>query len=158
MNLTLALAILIIGFATGLRSMTTPAAVAWAAHLGKLSLGATWLSFMASPITVGILSLFALGEFVADLLPGTPARTAALGLTARFITGTFSGACLSAATGNSIAFGLIGGVAAIGGAFAGYYARTGLVKSLGVKDAFIAIPEDVVAIGLAVLSVCLISK
>jgi uncharacterized membrane protein len=73
MNLSLVLAIIIIGFATGLRSMTTPAVVAWAAHLGKLGLGATWLSFMASPITVGYFELFALGEFVADLLPGTPA-------------------------------------------------------------------------------------
>jgi uncharacterized membrane protein len=102
--------------------------------------------------------LFAIGEYIADLLPSTPNRTGAIGLSARCITGSFSGACLAAAAGNTLAFGLIGGVAAIGGAFAGYYARTSLVKSLGVKDAFVAIPEDLVAIGLAVASICLMSR
>src|SRR4051794_38701158 len=106
MHLHFILAILIIGFATGLRSMTTPAVVAWAAYLGRLSLGATSLSFMASPIAVGIFTLFAIGEYVADLLPNTPNRTGAVGLIARFITGSFSGACLAAAAGNSLAFGL----------------------------------------------------
>jgi len=158
MDLTLVLAILVIGFATGLRSMTTLAVVAWAAHLGCLSLGATSLSFMSSAIAVGIFTLFAIGEYIADLLPNTPNRTSAVGLSARFITGSFSGACLAAATGNSVALGLISGVAAIGGAFAGFYARTGLVKSLGVKDAFVAIPEDLVAIGLAIASICLMSR
>jgi uncharacterized membrane protein len=35
------------------------------------------------------------------------------------------------------------------GAFSGYEARKRLVNGLKVKDAAIAIPEDVVAIGLA---------
>ena len=39
------------------------------------------------------------------------------------------------------------------GAFAGYQVRTRLVKALGVKDAFIAIAEDLVAIGLALFIV-----
>jgi len=158
MHLHFILAIVIIGFAAGLRSMTSPAVVAWTAYLGRLSLGSTSLSFMASPITVGILTLLAVGEFIADLLPNTPNRTSAVGLIARIITGSFCGACLAVATGNSIAFGLIGGVAAAGGAFAGYQIRTSLVRSLGVKDAFIAIPEDLVAIGLAIASVCLVSS
>ena len=158
MHLHFILAILIIGFAAGLRSMTSPAVITWAAHLGKISLGGTWLSFMASPITVGVLTLLALGEFIADLLPNTPNRTSAVGLIARIITGSFCGACLAVASGNSIAFGLIGGVAAIGGAFAGYQIRTSLVRRLGVKDAFVAIPEDLVAIGLSIVSVCLVSS
>jgi uncharacterized membrane protein len=37
------------------------------------------------------------------------------------------------------------------GAFAGYHARKKLVETLKVKDAVIAIPEDLVAIGLAYL-------
>ncbi len=39
------------------------------------------------------------------------------------------------------------------GAFAGYKGRVGLVKSLGVPDFAIAIPEDLVAVGVAVLMV-----
>jgi uncharacterized membrane protein len=47
---------------------------------------------------------------------------------------------------------LIGAVGGVVGAFAGYKARIGLVKSLGVADIAIAIPEDLLAIGLAVLA------
>ncbi len=39
------------------------------------------------------------------------------------------------------------------GSFAGYYARVGLVQRLAVADASIAIPEDLVAISLAILTV-----
>jgi uncharacterized membrane protein len=37
----------------------------------------------------------------------------------------------------------------LSGAFAGYQARTGLVKALGVKDRVIALLEDAVTIVLA---------
>jgi len=151
------IAILLIGFSTGLRSFTSSAVLAWAADLGRLSVGATLFSFMASPITAGVLTLFALGEYVADLLPKTPSRTAAVGLIARFIMGTFAAGCIAAVSGRSLVLGLLGGITAIGGAFAGYYARTGLVKSLNVKDPLIAIPEDIAAVILAVASVYLIS-
>jgi uncharacterized membrane protein len=46
---------------------------------------------------------------------------------------------------------LLGAIGAVIGTFAGYQARVGLVRSLGVPDYAIAIPEDLVAIGLAVL-------
>src|SRR5712692_1762152 len=68
-----------IGVVTGLRSMTAPAVVAWAARLGWISLHGSPLAFMGSAWAVGIFTLGALGEFVADQLPTTPPRTAALG-------------------------------------------------------------------------------
>src|SRR5712664_3210216 len=71
-----------IGVVTGLRSMTAPAVVAWAAHLGWINLHGSPLAFVGSAWAVGIFTLGALGEFVADKLPTTPARTAVLGLTA----------------------------------------------------------------------------
>jgi len=37
------------------------------------------------------------------------------------------------------------------GAFGGYYARVGLVRTLRVPDFVIAIPEDAIAIGLGLL-------
>src|SRR4051812_19313168 len=101
MNISLIAGILIVGFSAGLRLFTAPAVVAWAAYLGRIDLTASPLSFVGSPITVGVLSLMALGEFVADQLPSTPNRTAAPGLTVRVITGTFCGACLCAAAGAS---------------------------------------------------------
>ena len=66
-----------IGFVAGLRSMTAPALVCWAAHLQWIHLQGTPLGFMASPIAVGIFTLAAIAELVADKLPKTPARTAA---------------------------------------------------------------------------------
>jgi uncharacterized membrane protein len=44
----------------------------------------------------------------------------------------------------------LGGIA---GAFGGYQARVGLVRTLRVPDFTIAIPEDLVAIGLGLLLV-----
>jgi len=143
-----------IGVVTGLRSMTAPAAVAWAAHLGWINLSGSPLAFMGSAWAVGIFTVGALGEFVADQLPTTPARTAAVGLTARIVIGLLTGACLSVAGGASYWLGaLVGAIGAIAGAFGGYQARVRLVRGLRVPDAAIAIPEDLVAIGLGLLLV-----
>jgi uncharacterized membrane protein len=143
-----------IGVVTGLRSMTAPALVAWAAHLGWINLHGSPLAFMGSAWAVGIFTVGALGEFVADQLPTTPARTAAVGLTARIVIGLLSGACLGVAGGVSYWLGaLIGAIGAIAGAFGGYQARVRLVRGLHVPDAAIAIPEDLVAIGLGLLLV-----
>jgi uncharacterized membrane protein len=155
MNGTLALILAFgIGVVAGLRSMTAPAVVAWAAHLGVLHLEGTHLAFMGSIWAVALLTLGALGEYVADKLPNTPSRTAPVGLIARVITGGLCGACVSVAGGASAWIGAIAGaIGGIAGAFGGYQARTGLVRSLKVKDLFIAIPEDLIAIGLGVLLV-----
>ena len=153
MNLALVLAFAI-GFIDGLRSMTAPALVAWAAHLGWLNLQGSPLNFMASPIAVGVLSVLALLEFVADVLPMTPARTAPGSLAVRVIAGGLSGACLSVGNGGSLAGGVfLGIVGGLVGAYVGYHARRGLVNGLKVKDILIAIPEDIVAVGLGYLIV-----
>jgi uncharacterized membrane protein len=139
-----------IGFVAGLRSLTAPAAVSWAAHLGFLHLQHSPLAFMGSTAAVAILSLLAAGEYVGDLLPKTPRRTAPGPLIARAVTGGLSGACLFASTNKSLLVGaVLGAVGAVIGAFAGYEARKRLVSGLKVKDAVIAIPEDLVAICLA---------
>ena len=138
-----------IGVVAGLRSLTAPAVVAWAAHLGWLKLSGSPLAFMGSKWAVAIFTLGALAEFVADQLPNTPARTAAVGLSARIVMGLLTGACLGAAAGASLWLAaVIGAIGAIAGAFGGYHARVGLVRALGVRDIAIAIPEDLVAIGL----------
>jgi len=146
------LLILGIGIVAGLRAMTAPAVVAWAACLGWLRLTGTPLAFMGSKWAVAIFTLAALGEFVNDQLPATPARTAAGPLTARMVMGALCGACLALSGGSAWLPGaIVGAIGGILGAFGGYRARVGLVKSLKVPDYAIAIPEDLVAIGLAVL-------
>jgi uncharacterized membrane protein len=143
-----------IGIAAGLRCMTAPAVVAWAAHIGWLNLHGSPFAFMGTTLAVGIFSALALFEFVADQLPSTPPRTAALGLSARIVTGALTGACLAIAGGATVWLGaLAGAIGGIAGAFAGYHARVGLVRSLRVPDFTIAIPEDLIAIGLGLLLV-----
>jgi uncharacterized membrane protein len=143
-----------IGVVAGLRAMTAPAVVAIAAHLGWLNLAGSSFAFMGSKWAVAIFTLAALGEFVNDQLPKTPPRTSAGPLTARIVMGALTGACIAVAGSASPALAaLLGAIGAVMGAFAGYKARVGLVKSLGVPDIVIAIPEDLVAIGLALLLV-----
>jgi uncharacterized membrane protein len=140
-----------IGFAAGLRSLTPPAIVAWAAHLGWLSLNNTPLAFMRSIIAVVIFSLLALFELFADLQPSTPKRTAPVPLIARILMGGLCGACVYW-VGSNQGLGLgaiVGAMGGLIGAFAGYEIRKRLVRSLNIKDMFIAVPEDLVTIGLA---------
>jgi uncharacterized membrane protein len=149
MNYVLVLAIGI-GIVTGLRSLTPPAVVAWAAHLGWLNLHDSPLAFMGSTTAVAIFSLLAVGELVADKLPKTPKRTAVAPLLARIVTGGLCGACLCAAAGKSLFAGaLLGGIGGVIGAFIGYEIRSHLVSNLHIKDFFVAICEDLVAIALA---------
>ena len=144
--MTLLLAFLI-GLFAGLRSLTPPAAVAWAVHLGWLRLERP-LSLVGSLPAVIILSVLALTEIVFDKLPNTPNRTAPIGLIARIVTGGFAGACVSLGGGQSAyvgaALGAIGGIA---GCFSGYHVRAWLAKSLRQPDFNIALLEDLIAIG-----------
>jgi uncharacterized membrane protein len=143
-----------IGVVAGLRSLTAPAAVAFAAYAGWINLQSSPLAFMASKWALGVFTVLALIELVADQLPSTPSRTAPVGLSARIVTGGLSGACLAVAGGSVLWLGaLAGAIGGIAGAFGGYQARVGLVRALRVPDFAIAIPEDLVAIGLGLLLV-----
>ena len=137
----------LIGLFAGLRSLTPPAAVAWATYLGWLKL-ARPLSLVGSLPAVIILSLLAVTEVIVDKLPNTPNRTAPLGLIARIVTGGFTGACVSLGGGKSAFVGAALGVAGgIVGCFGGYHARAWLVKSVGQPDFNVALLEDLIAIG-----------
>jgi uncharacterized membrane protein len=137
-----------IGFVTGLRSLTGPALVCWAAHLGWINLEGTRLEFMESSLATYGFSALALGELVADKLPFVPKRTSPGPLFGRVVLGALSGATLCVATGRSVAAGaIVGGAGGVMGAFAGYQARARLVKTSGLPDWVIALSEDLVAVG-----------
>jgi uncharacterized membrane protein len=143
-----------IGVVTGLRSMTAPAVVSWAARLGWINLSGSHLAFMGSTWAVAVFTLGAVGEFVADQLPTTPPRTSAFPLTVRIVMGFLTGACVGLAGGVTLWMGgLAGVIGAIAGAFGGYQARVRLVRGFQVADAVIAIPEDLIAVGLGLLVV-----
>jgi uncharacterized membrane protein len=137
-----------IGLVTGLRSMTGPALVCWAARLNWLNLDGSRLAFMESTFATYAFSALALGELVADKLPFIPNRTSPGPLFGRFVLGALSGAALCVAGGYSSAVGaILGGVGGVIGAFAGYRARASLVKASRLPDWVIALAEDLVAVG-----------
>src|ERR1700757_1262131 len=143
-----------LGVIAGLRSLTAPALVAWAAHFGWLDLSGSRLSFLGSRTSIIVLSLLALAELVADKLPKTPKRTNLGPLVFRAITGGFSSMAMCASAHQSLVIGTILGVlGSIAGAFAGYEIRHRLVETSGLPDFGVALAEDLVAIGGAFLIV-----
>src|SRR5205085_9809931 len=131
----------LIGIFAGLRSLTPPAATAWAVHLGWLKLQRP-LALIGTLPAVIVLTLLALAELVADKLPQTPSRTAPVGLIARLVTGGLAGACVAVSSAGSALLGaLLGGAGGLVGGFLGYQVRTRLVKALGTPDISIALLE-----------------
>lgn len=140
---------LLIGVVAGLRAMTAPAAVSWAATLGWLPVSGTWASFLGYWLTPWIFTALALIEFVTDQLPSTPSRKVPQQFGARIVSGAFCGAVIGTA-GGSLIGGLIAGViGAVIGTLGGAEARTRLVAATGGKDLPIALLEDAVAVLLA---------
>jgi uncharacterized membrane protein len=146
----------LIGVIAGLRSLTAPAAVSWAARLGWLHLDNTWLAFLGYAATPYIFSVLAIGELIADKLPNTPSRTAPPGFITRLLTGGLSGAAVGASASWEI--GLVAGMAgAIVGTFGGYQFRVRLAKAIGGKDLPVALIEDAIAIAGAFFLVSRVS-
>jgi uncharacterized membrane protein len=132
--------------------MMAPAAVAWAARLGWLNLQDSPFAFMGSTTVVIIFSLLAIGELIADKLPQVPKRTSPIPLGARILMGALCGACLCATANRSTFSGaVLGALGAVLAAFGGYEIRKRLVNNLKVRDVLVAIPEDLIGIGLACL-------
>jgi uncharacterized membrane protein len=142
----------LLGCICGLRSMTAPAAVAWAAHLGWLHLQGSPLAFLANKISLVIFSLFALAELIADKLPFIPPRTQAGPLGVRILFAAMCGAALCfSAVASPILGAILGGLGGLAGAFAGYAYRRRF--SLTVPDLLLALIEDLVAVGGGLLLV-----
>jgi uncharacterized membrane protein len=144
---------LLIGVVAGLRAMTAPAAVSWAARLGWLKVGGTPIDFLGFAATPWIVTVAALAELVNDKLPKTPSRKTPAPFLARIASGALCGAALGA-SGQALAAGLVAGaLGAVVGTLGGYEARTRLVRASGGKDLPIALLEDAIAIALAFLVV-----
>jgi uncharacterized membrane protein len=146
------LAAWLIGIVAGLRAMTAPAVLSWAAQLGYLHLGGTPLAFLGWRFTPWIISLLALGELVTDQLPSTPSRKVPVQFGTRVVVGGFCGAAVGLAGGVPW-IGLVAGViGAVFGTLGGAAARGWLAARFG-SDRPAALLEDVVAIGGAILVV-----
>ena len=144
-------AIFAIGVLSGLRALSPIAIVCWLAMLHRLSLTG-WVSFAGSKAAVGLFSLGAVGELVADKLPKTPSRLKQPGFSIRIVTGALCGLILATASSFSIAGGaLLGAIGAVAGSYLGYFVRSRLTGNFGLPDLPVALVEDVICIGGSIL-------
>jgi uncharacterized membrane protein len=124
-----------VGAATGLRTMTGPA-FAFAATSGRWA----WL-----------LCAAAVGEYIVDKLPATPARTQPLGLAGRAVSAAFSGASVAGEDER-----LLGATSAVAAAMASAYAGVAYRHWCAARKfppIASALVEDSLAIALAWSSV-----
>jgi uncharacterized membrane protein len=138
----------LIGIVAGLRAMTAPAAIAWAARLGKLGLSGTWLAFLGYAWTPWILTLLAAGELVTDQLPSTPSRKVPVQFGTRILMGGVCGAALTAGAGSMLLGALVGAAGAVAGTLGGHAFRARVAAAFG-RDLPAALVEDAIAIGAA---------
>lgn len=148
---------LLIGVVAGSRAMTAPAVVAWGALFGWVDVGDKWSEWMAHPITVTVLTIFALAELVTDQLPGTPSRRVAPQFVARLVTGAFAGAVIGSAFFHTFIGTGAGMVGAVLGTLAGAGLRARLAARNDGRDRPGAIGEDVAAVGAGFLVAFLVS-
>jgi len=143
---------LVLGMVSGLRTMTSPAVVSWAARLGVLAVSGTPMAFMGFKYTPIIFTVLAIGEIINDKLPKTPSRTVPPQFIARILSGSLVGATVGAAAGSLIIGLLAGAIGAVGGTLGGAAIRGRLAKAFG-KDLPAALIEDTAAIVIAILVV-----
>jgi uncharacterized membrane protein len=143
---------LAIGIVAGLRAMTAPAAISWAARIGKLGLSGTGLAFLGYAWTPWILTLAAAGELVTDQLPSTPSRTVPVQFGTRLLVGAVCGAAVTAGSGSMLPGAVAGLAGAVIGTLGGRAFRARLASAFG-SDRPAALVEDAIAIAAAVAMV-----
>lgn len=148
--MTLYLLALLIGVVAGMRAMTAPAAVSWAAYVGWLDVSETWLAFLAHPVTPWVATALAIGELITDQLPTTPSRTVPVAFGTRILVGGVCGAALAVAGGSEMLGALAGVAGACLGTLGGHALRARLATAFG-RDRPAAFLEDAIAITAALL-------
>ena len=148
----------ILGFATGLRTLTPMAVLCWFAYLKYLPLGGTWGFWAGMLVSAIVFTVLALGEWIGDALPGTPNRTELLPLLGRLSFGGLTGGLAATAMKGPLLEGFIlGMIGAAAGTFVGFMLRGFFAERCG-RDLPVAVAEDGIALLLAGLSLHMISS
>jgi uncharacterized membrane protein len=143
--------LLLLGVATGMRSMTAIAALSWAVWLGLIP-EQGWAMWIGHLVVAILLTICALGEDVADTLPKTPRRTDFGPAVLRVVIGALVGAMAAVAIDEPVAGGVIFGAGgAIIGTWGGFFVRMTIARIFR-RDLPAALLESASAIALAVLA------
>ena len=152
------LAIPLLGFTTGLRSLTPMAVLCWYAYLEYLPVSGSWAEWTGRLSVAIVFTVFAVGELLGDKSPRIPDRTSPLPLLVRIVLGGLAGAIgATAMDGPGIEGVLLGIVGALLGAFVGFMVRRDLVEKIGCKDWHIGVVEDLCAIIFAAFALHIIT-
>jgi len=139
-----------LGKASGLRTMSPPAALAWGHKLGWTPLEGPFarrIPWDSAGLRYALTAL-ALCELVVDKLPGTPSRKVPISFGLRLLSGAFAGATLAESDGAAASLGALAGAAgAVVGTLAGYEYRVRTEEALEVPDLPVALFEDFLAVG-----------
>jgi uncharacterized membrane protein len=147
------IALPLLGAVTGLRTMTPMAVLCWFAYAGYLPVDGTWAFWTAKLVTAVVFTVLAVGELVGDKLPNTPNRIAPVPLIARLVFGGLVGSIVAAGMdGPGIEGVILGVLGALVGTYGGFLIRREIVQRMGCKDWYVALVEDVIAVGCAVLA------
>jgi uncharacterized membrane protein len=147
-NLAVLVLAVLMGAVAGSRAMMAPAAMAWAAFLGRLEASGGWLLVFGHPWARWIWSALSLGELVTDQLPSTPSRTVPFQFGARIVAGGLCGAAIGASAGLALPGAAAGIMGAVIGTLGGRALRAKMAGAFG-NDRPAALVEDALAIALA---------
>ena len=135
-----------IGAVAGLRPMTAPAVIAWAAKRRWIHLGSSPFATIISARAARNITELAISELIADKLPFTPSRLNARPLASRIAFGAICGAAVCGAVKRPLAAGaILGGLGAAAGALAGFHVRKSLSRDM--PDFAVGLMEDTLAVG-----------
>lgn len=147
-----------LGAVTGLRSMTGAALLArelasrggidgWRARLGSRH-RPRLEQWLAEPAVARTLGVMAVGELLADKMPGVPDRVSPAPLLGRAVIGGLLGSIV-VPHDRRAAGALAGAAGALAGAVAGWWLRREAARATDLPDVALAVAEDTVAVAAA---------
>ena len=147
--------VFLIGVFAGLRPMTPLAGTSWAPReLLNLQIRLAFLGF-AYRLHSDVL---AIGELIVDKMPATPSRKLPMPFVARIAVGAICGGAIGFAGGSLLGSLVAGMIGAVVGTLGGAELRTRLTRANGGKDLPVALLEDAIAIGGAIVVLSIAMK
>ena len=156
--LTWLMAIPLLGFIAGIRTMTPMAAICWFAWAGQLPVDGTWAWWCGKlPVAIAF-TLLALLEYTADKRSWIHNPVHPAILITRYFFGGLAGAIVASGLNASGVEGVILGVlGALAGAASSHFLRTEVIPRVNCRRWQIILAEDIIVIAATIVSMGIIT-